>query len=189
VNADTRARILETATDLFTVQGYEKTSLREIAERVGVTKAALYYYFPGKDDLLRALLDPLAEVQAELIERLQQPLDRRAWGEGIALFVDWLLANPRLFRLLEHNRGAIMAMSHESDRFEAHLELHRCTEAALADPSLPVEDRVRMACALGVAGSLAGFGGPLVDEDIDKVRAVLHECIAQILDLPPESAP
>ena len=41
----TRQRIQAVALELFTEQGYEKTSLREIAERLNVTKAALYYHF------------------------------------------------------------------------------------------------------------------------------------------------
>src|SRR5262249_20860254 len=43
--SDTRARIQQVALELFAEQGYEKTSLREIAERLDVTKAALYYHF------------------------------------------------------------------------------------------------------------------------------------------------
>ena len=45
----TRERIKQVALELFTEQGYEGTSLREIAERLGVTKAALYYHFKSKD--------------------------------------------------------------------------------------------------------------------------------------------
>lgn len=181
--ADTRARILDTASALFTEQGYDKTSLREIAERVGVTKAALYYYFPGKDDLLRALLEPLMSMQVEMLHRMDQPLDRRAWGAALTDFVDWLLAHPRLFRLLEHNRGAIMSISHDSEAFESHLQLHRRTEEVLGDAARPVEDRVRMACALGVASSLAGVAGPLIAQEPATVRSVVLDCIRQVLDL------
>jgi AcrR family transcriptional regulator len=51
----TRQRILWIALDLFTTQGYDKTSMREIAERMGFSKAALYYHFAGKEDILMAL--------------------------------------------------------------------------------------------------------------------------------------
>src|SRR6516162_5877947 len=51
----TRDRILDVALDLFTEQGFDGTSLREIAERLHVTKAALYYHFESKDDILMAL--------------------------------------------------------------------------------------------------------------------------------------
>ena len=51
---DTGARIRAVALDLFSSQGYEQTSLREIADRVGLTKASLYYHYPSKQALLLA---------------------------------------------------------------------------------------------------------------------------------------
>src|SRR5207249_9245344 len=48
---DTRQRIQTVALELFAEQGYDKTSLREIAERLDVTKAALYYHFKSKEDI------------------------------------------------------------------------------------------------------------------------------------------
>ena len=51
----TRERILDIALELFTEQGYDKTSLRDIAERLGTTKAALYYHFERKEDILLEL--------------------------------------------------------------------------------------------------------------------------------------
>ena len=51
----TRERILDVALDLFVDQGYDKTSLREIAEKMGFSKAALYYHFASKADILMGL--------------------------------------------------------------------------------------------------------------------------------------
>ncbi|WP_460725509.1 TetR/AcrR family transcriptional regulator [Nocardia heshunensis] len=45
--------------ELFSERGYEKTSLREIAERLGVTKAALYYHFRTKEDIVASLSEDL----------------------------------------------------------------------------------------------------------------------------------
>src|ERR1700692_1462827 len=54
---DTRSRVQKVALELFAEQGYEKTSLREIAERLGVTKAALYYHFKSKEDIVHSFTD------------------------------------------------------------------------------------------------------------------------------------
>lgn len=56
---DTRAAIVDAAIQLMRRQGFEQTSLREIAEEVGITKASLYYHFPSKLALLEAILDPV----------------------------------------------------------------------------------------------------------------------------------
>ena len=68
--SDTRARIIEVSLELFSEHGYEQTSLREIADRLGVTKAALYYHFKTKDDIVLGI-----------VERMAAPIDETiAWG-------------------------------------------------------------------------------------------------------------
>ncbi|MCM1970462.1 TetR family transcriptional regulator [Streptomyces sp. G1] len=66
---DTRQRILRVSTELFGVHGFHETSLREIAERVGVSKPAVLYHFPGKADILGALVEPMLRELAEALAR------------------------------------------------------------------------------------------------------------------------
>src|SRR5438270_10132887 len=63
----TRSRIQEVALELFTEQGYEATSLREIAERLGVTKAALYYHFKTKEDIVASFMEDRAAALQEIV--------------------------------------------------------------------------------------------------------------------------
>lgn len=59
--SDTRQRILDVALDLFAERGYVGASMADIAGRLGTTKAALYYHFSAKGEILEALLaEPLA---------------------------------------------------------------------------------------------------------------------------------
>jgi AcrR family transcriptional regulator len=60
-NTNTRGEIRAVALELFAENGVEQTSLRQIAERLDITKAALYYHFPSKDDLLAELAQPMIE--------------------------------------------------------------------------------------------------------------------------------
>ncbi len=57
-NADVppREEILDAAAGLFVSQGLAATTTRQIAERVGIRQASLYYYFTGKDEILLELL-------------------------------------------------------------------------------------------------------------------------------------
>ena len=64
------------AQELFTDQGYDGTSLREIADRLGFTKAALYYHFRSKEEILVALLEPGNELLAR-VPRATHPCRRR----------------------------------------------------------------------------------------------------------------
>ena len=79
---DTRSRILETSAELFAERGYAGTSMRDLAERLGVTPAALYYHFPSKADILRELVEqPIANIRAVLTEPhdLGTPASRSAF--------------------------------------------------------------------------------------------------------------
>lgn len=62
-----KAEILETATTLFHERGYHETSLDDIADRVGFTKPAIYYYFKSKDDILFAIVDSIVESALQRI--------------------------------------------------------------------------------------------------------------------------
>lgn len=80
----TRTRILKAACELFEQRGFAGTSIRDLAVRVGMTKAALYYHFPSKEEVLEAVLAPFMEeidriiaatasgqwTRAELVARL-----------------------------------------------------------------------------------------------------------------------
>ena len=63
----TRERILQVALDLFGRQGYEGTSIRDIADRMGMTKAAVYYHFPSKENLLADILTPAMTRVAQVL--------------------------------------------------------------------------------------------------------------------------
>jgi AcrR family transcriptional regulator len=99
---DTRERALAVALELFAHQGYTVTSLREIAERLGVTKAALYFHFRTKEEILHAILrgylDGIATLVAaaeaeprspERQERLlrQYAAHQEHWGSNLTLLV------------------------------------------------------------------------------------------------------
>ncbi len=63
---DTRARILAVALELVSEQGFAGASIRDLAERLDLTTAAMYYHFASKDALLDALVAPLVDGLTEL---------------------------------------------------------------------------------------------------------------------------
>ncbi|GGF51073.1 TetR family transcriptional regulator [Marmoricola endophyticus] len=60
-----RDRLVVAAVDLFTEQGYDATTVTEIAERAGVTKSTFFRHFPDKRELLVAGQDALSELLAD----------------------------------------------------------------------------------------------------------------------------
>jgi AcrR family transcriptional regulator len=59
--SDTRQRIQDVARELFAEKGVVRTSLQDIADRLGITKPALYYHFQSREDLIRSIVAPLID--------------------------------------------------------------------------------------------------------------------------------
>ena len=68
MEAGTRQRILDIARDLFAAQGYAGTSVADLAERLGTSKAALYYHFRSKVEILDALIEEPLAAYAQLAD-------------------------------------------------------------------------------------------------------------------------
>ena len=66
--SDTRQRIQEVARDLFARQGVQRTSLQDIADKLGISKPALYYHFDSREDLVRSILVPLIDEGERFVD-------------------------------------------------------------------------------------------------------------------------
>jgi AcrR family transcriptional regulator len=66
--SDTRQRIQDVARELFVQQGVQRTSLRDIADKLGITKPALYYHFASREELVRSILVPLIDEGEQFVE-------------------------------------------------------------------------------------------------------------------------
>ncbi|MDN4473860.1 TetR/AcrR family transcriptional regulator [Demequina zhanjiangensis] len=66
LDSTTRDRIVEAATELILEHGYERTTMRAIAERAGVSQGSAYYYFSGKEDLVQGFYLRIAREHADL---------------------------------------------------------------------------------------------------------------------------
>src|ERR1700742_99799 len=97
---DTRARVLKVALELFAEQGFAATSTRELSERLGFTKAALYYYFKTKDDLLAALIQPVLEQLTTLITQTPVRASAAARRGVLTAYADLAIAHVDLLRVL-----------------------------------------------------------------------------------------
>jgi AcrR family transcriptional regulator len=64
--------ILQAATRLFIERGFDGTSMYEIADALGVTRTAVYYYYKNKEAILVALTDRITRVAAQLAEEAAQ---------------------------------------------------------------------------------------------------------------------
>jgi TetR/AcrR family transcriptional regulator len=96
----TRLRILDAAADLFAEVGYAGASVKQIAERAGVTGAMIHYYFQSKENLYRAVLDrvvsDLETMAREIIATRKPPVERLEIY--LRWFFDYAATHPHFSR-------------------------------------------------------------------------------------------
>jgi AcrR family transcriptional regulator len=178
----TRERILDAALDLFIEKGFDKTSLREIAEQLGVTKAALYYHFASKEDILMALHMRLHEFGIDALAQMGNREPTAAiWGELLEDLVDQMLANRKIFMLHERNQAAFEAL-HREDHDAQHVDLAEQFRKVLSDPRVPARDRVRMAASFGaVMAGIVVAGDAFDDISSDEMSEILRSAVRDLL--------
>jgi len=99
----THDKIIEVAIETFAEHGYAGTSMREIADKLGITKAALYYHFPGKEEIFSACIEHSVERILEGMEAIANS-EGSVWDKirtlihGMCNFSD---VNPNLFMLFK----------------------------------------------------------------------------------------
>jgi AcrR family transcriptional regulator len=178
---DTRERILDVALELFIEQGYDKTSLRQIAEPLGFTQAAIYYHFAAKEDILVALHMRLHALAGPVLGRLAGESGPSGWALVLCGLVDTMLANRKLFVLHQRNQTALSGLhikGHDGD----HEEMGQQFREILRNPAIPARDRVRLSCALGALLSSLMAVGEFGDLSLETYAGLLHEAIADLLE-------
>jgi AcrR family transcriptional regulator len=146
---DTRSRLRELALEMFAEQGYEKTSLREIAERLGVTKAALYYYFKSKEDIVRSLIEDYVAELDELIDWAKnQPRTADTRAEIVRRYLHIVANGTAVFRMLHQNQAAVSGLASAKERGELFKERMDALIDILSPPGGTLRDQIRAASCL-----------------------------------------
>jgi AcrR family transcriptional regulator len=180
----TRDEIIDVAMRLFAEHGYDKTSLREIADEVGVTKAALYYHFRTKDDIVRSALQSYTDGLTELIDRAEQAPPGHDRNREL---VDGLLelfstTGGEALRFGQAN-PTVMSQMHLG---ETHVSLLKRMVGFLAGDEASAERTIRAALVfgalvIGVIGGELELPGPL-EERKQAARSVALELLAPLAD-------
>lgn len=177
---DTRSRIQTAALDLFIQQGFTATSLQQVADRVGVTKAALYYYFPSKADLARSIFLP--------------------WKEDLDQFLDDAEANPDrppreligdAFDVLVRHQSAFTAMMADGSIL-THIDLVTWTtewaarlQRLFVGPNPSVYEQTRVSIAFGGLNDAVFL---LANAPIEEVRPAAIDAVSAAIGIPDEEA-
>ena len=193
---DTRARIQRVALELFAEQGYERTSLREIAERLGVTKAALYYHFKSKEDIVRSFTeDYFAQMDALIAWGRDQPPSARSGHELLDRYISIVMEGSEVFRFLERNQASLHGSEDGKRRFEQFRPRVNALIEIITGPDAPPRSHVRAAAALFAASTSwmfftrdeSGEADPAPKIDRDELREIVLELTDDLINDAPRT--
>ena len=169
-------RVLDAALELFAEHGFEGTSLQQIADRLGVTKAAVYYHFRTKDDLLRALVEPaFDELDALLAQAEALPRDTARQKHALEVFGDYLLRHRGAAEWMQNDAAALTRPVVLERKSGLEQRLHRLLTTG------PDDALARLwSAAISHAVGAAVFSQPHADEAWlrDQVREVTAHLLA-----------
>ena len=159
---DTAQRIGSVALELFIAQGFTHTTLQQIADRLELSKAALYYHFPSKDALIKSLVQPV-------IDDINAFLDQ---AERVGMEPRVLLEN--FFDLNYTHRTVLLALTRDPSALSATdtenwvPRLAEQVQRLLSGPNPDPERRIRAVIAVNGLSRCATL---LTDIDHDELRA------------------
>ncbi|PPJ28329.1 TetR/AcrR family transcriptional regulator [Nocardia nova] len=179
----TKDAIREAALQLFTNKGFEQTSLREVADAVGITKASLYYHYASKLDLLLAIIEPIFDDMKLVVDELDGVPHSPAGAREVL--------NRQLRTLLRHRTAGAMCVRDTAailnaigDRRPDMFDMHRRLCVWLAGPAPSHEAQLRASAALEVLGTALWSNELVPDAGDEVIERVLIEAALGVLNGP-----
>ena len=118
---NTREKILKVAGVLFSQHGYFAVSMQNVADKIGITKPALYYYFKSKNELCRTILDDsyidLSEKLTIAVQKGKTPTDKLF--NLIIAYLNFSLERPEVNLIFKEGFGG----QHDLEKFILDLRL------------------------------------------------------------------
>lgn len=164
----------------FARDGFQATSLQQIADEAGYSKSSVLYHFASKEALLDALLEPTIDALAEVIDRADSIRgDEDARGQFVERFIDFLLLHRHevaLFITQGRSLGHLAVVERANELVRALGETAGALDSTL--------DQLRFGVALGGAAYILAASDdwstnePLPD---DEIRAALVVVVGELL--------
>jgi len=168
--------VLDVSLELFSEHGFEGTTLQQIADRLGVSKAALYYHFESpKDEILKALVAPVTDGIDALLDEYESrdwtPAERRNF---LKEYLNYLLAHRRVIAYMTSDLAIIAhpVVSGGHQRRRARIE------AMLLGDASSFREKVRLTMAFsGVMAVIARHP----EVDAEELREALVDAASTLL--------
>ncbi|WP_458318627.1 TetR/AcrR family transcriptional regulator [Mycolicibacterium brisbanense] len=172
-----RERVLEAALALFAEHGVNGTSLQMIADRLGVSKAAVYYQFHSKDEIVLAVVQPVFDDMARLVRFAETMSTREAQREvAINGMVELAVRHRRVTAVFHGDPAIDTIVNSRADLAEI---IEQLTAMLLGDEPDVATRIIISVLASGIYGSATD--PKLSDVGDDDLQQVLLDCTQRLL--------
>lgn len=178
--------MLDHATRLFAHQGYETTSLQDVADALGVSRSTLYHYVSRKEDLLAMLVEQMSRGLADSLAALHARTDLSSEGKLRELaesLVRQRAASPDQFRVLDQVESMLpepLRTQHLQARRDVLAELTGVIEDGITDGTFkPLDARTAALSVLGMCNWVAWWYRP--EHDLEPVVRQISRSVADML--------
>ena len=188
--AETRAKLLDVASQLFTEQGFENTRLEQVAVRAGYTRGAIYAHYGNKEDLF---LDLLREQFKRRFAQLRVVLESESsTAKRLEKFRDWMLhqmtGGPWAILTLEFKLYTLRRPSARAQLQSMYSLLYESNGQEFA--KMVFAERLSKSNALNARRKLALLGGVLSAAVVESKfrpellpRKPMHQMLSDLIDV------
>ena len=189
-NEEKWQQILQAAANTFAAKGYEATSIRDVAEAVGMLGGSLYYYIKTKEDLLFALIDGFHRVGLEEVQKAEEEVVAAGRGDDPLAVLRAVFIRSAEINLRSRTLSAVFYndFRHLSDERKQHIvesrrsHQHRIEELiALAQEAGEVSKEVDPRLAALAMLSLINATNTWYQPEKDKSGQPVPEFLASLL--------
>lgn len=170
--ADTRQRFIDSAQELFQAQGYGSTSMNQIAQRAGGSRANLYLHFRNKPDIMMARMQEIEpDVRAPVVEIFNLP------EHTMESVLGWLSGLAQMWKAHAQEFSAIeQAMAEDATVADEWLAMMRRLSSSI--PELAEDEPRRVQFLVTLMGLDRNFYFLYVRNHVSNEQ-IIHECLAR----------
>ncbi|MGW1740721.1 TetR/AcrR family transcriptional regulator [Nocardia sp. NPDC001965] len=169
---DTKRAILDAAVRLFVAKGFEETSLREIADAVGITKPSLYYHYASKLELLVAIVNPLLDDLRALADEVEQTSpDPDAHRNVLQTYIRTMIRHRDAGEMMLRN--AVPIVNALADQYPVIVDANKVLRNWLAGPDPTAVRLLRASAAMEILAVALISNEIVQDTGDDVVEATL----------------
>jgi AcrR family transcriptional regulator len=174
--------VLEQAALLFASKGFANTSLQDVADAIGLSRPALYYYFPSKNALLEAMVEDVTVAAVTMLAEIRNNIElgpEERLRRAVESLVLWSLARPTRFKVIDRAEEMLppdISATHEAAKRQVLQAMSSVIADGVAAGVLrPVDPRMAALSIIGMCNWTAWWWTPKSRNPKEEVAAFIGE--------------